>query len=386
MPRERTGSIFKREKTLSSGKTQTTWWARITYTDSINRKRHDLQRRAKNKAHAKDLVEKLLSDYDSSGGRVLVNERKTFDHLAIYYEKNFLKKAEYINGRKVSGLRSLHGLKTRLNVMREYFGSIALRSITYSDLSNFRLDRLRSKTAKGTQRSIASVNRELAMLRRMLNIAVREDWIIVSPFSKGESLITVADEVKRERILTREEESTLLHVCESRNRIYLKSIIIAALDTGCRRGELLKLKWSDVDLENRLIIIRAENSKTLRSRQVAMTNRLFNELANLYEQSPKINEFLVFGVTSVKKSFDTCKRIAGLDDLRFHDLRHTAATRLVSQNIPLPEVARILGHMQVSTTYRYTNLTLDTVRRASAALDSFHSRIECNSNISQMIN
>lgn len=64
---------------------------------------------------------------------------------------------------------------------------------------------------------------------------------------------------------------------------------------------------------------------------------------------------------------------AGLPDIRFHDLRHTAATRLVAAHLPLPEVGHVLGHTQANTTYRYVNANIETTRRAAAILDAFNS-------------
>jgi len=84
-----------------------------------------------------------------------------------------------------------------------------------------------------------------------------------------------------------------------------------------------------------------------------------------------------FGIRDdVKHSSDTVRRAAGLGDLRFHDLRHTAATRLVGLHIPLSEVGRVLGHTQANTTYRYVNANIETARRASAALDAFNAEDE----------
>ncbi|HYX29019.1 MAG TPA: tyrosine-type recombinase/integrase [Pyrinomonadaceae bacterium] len=74
----------------------------------------------------------------------------------------------------------------------------------------------------------------------------------------------------------------------------------------------------------------------------------------------------------MKRSFDAVRRASGIENLRFHDLRHTAATRLVSAHIPLSEVGRVLGHTQANTTYRYVNANAETAKRAAAALDSFN--------------
>ena len=190
----------------------------------------------------------------------------------------------------------------------------------------------------------------------------------------GDPLISIADERKRERIVTREEELRLLTACENRYRKHLRPIVICALDTGMRRGEIFGLKWSDVDFEDRVLTIRAFNTKTMQERQVSLTTRLMIELERIWEESPKNKDFLVFGFTdNVKKSWTSVRTKAGLPDVRFHDLRHTAATRLVAAHLPLPEVGRVLGHTQANTTYRYVNANIETTRRAAALLDAFNS-------------
>lgn len=90
----------------------------------------------------------------------------------------------------------------------------------------------------------------------------------------GDPLISTADERKRERIITRDEELRLLNACDDRWRRHLRPILICALDTGMRRGGILSLQWSDVDFEDRVLTIRAFNTKTMKERQVSMTTRL----------------------------------------------------------------------------------------------------------------
>jgi integrase len=220
----------------------------------------------------------------------------------------------------------------------------------------------------------------------MLNIAMREGWIKQNPFASGESLISLADERKRERILTRDEERRLLDACTVQ-REHLRPILICAIDSGMRRGEIFSLKWRDVDFEHGLISIQAFNTKTMHERQVSMTARLARELETLWEQSPKDERQRVFGiVNNVKRSFTTARNAAGLLDLRLHDLRHTHATRLVGAHIPLSEVGRVLGHTQPSTTYRYVNANVETARRASAALDAFNAENETARQVPEIVN
>ena len=153
--------------------------------------------------------------------------------------------------------------------------------------------------------------------------------------------------------------------------------MVAALDTGMRKGKLLKLRWNQVDLEGRVILVRAFHTKTMTARDVPVASRLSAELQRLWDISPKDPEGLVFGIRdNVRLAFDSARTDAGLSDVRFHDLRHTAATRLVQKGLSLAEVGRILGHSQPTTTYRYVNPDAATLRRAADALDTFHAEAE----------
>ncbi len=368
---QRTGTIFKRKPREKGGKA--TWWARVIYIDPKTAKRHDLQRRADSKAHAGDLRDALIRDVDNTDGQAIKAERMTFADLCNYLEKHYFKAAEYVEGRKVAGVRSLATARGQLNALKAHFGVRRIRAITHGDVRQFRSARLKQKTRSGGQRSIASVNRELSTLGGMFNIAQREGWILRNPFAAGDSLISLADEKKRERILTRAEEGALLSACESASRLHLRGILICALDTGMRQGEIFSLRWRDVDLENGLLNIQAFHTKTMTERQVAMTARLTSVLETIRAGAPDDPKVRVFGINNnVKRSFTAARKDAALQDVRFHDLRHTAATRLVGAHLPLTEVGRILGHTQANTTYRYVNANVETARRAAAALDAFN--------------
>jgi len=363
------------------------YWARVIYVDPDTGKLCDLSRRADTKVAAGDLRDKLKRDINKTAGRSVGNEDKTFADLCDYFEKHYVKAAEYVDGSKVAGVRSLATAKGQLAALREYFGPRHLRSLTYGALRQFRTTRLKQKTRSDSQRSIASVNRELSMLRRMLNVAQAEGWILENPFRAGASLISIADEKKRERILTRGEEQTLLAACDAPQRAHLKPIIICALDTGMRQGEIFSLHWEDVDLHEGVLNIKAFNTKTMQSRQVAMTTRLKNEMERLRESAPDDPQLRVFGIYSnVKTSFTAARKDAGLLDVRFHDLRHSAATRLVGAHIPLSEVGRVLGHTLPSTTYRYVNANTETAKRAATALDGFNNAAAENPTNTELVN
>lgn len=429
MARNKTGSIVER-KVKKGNRTVTHYYARVTFVDGEKRKQK--WRRAESRSDAKGIIKEMLRDLDDHGESLLDAAQMTFNDLADHYEKNYLHAPEYVDGRKVAGLRSHYDLSLRLKVLKAHFGKSKVRAIMYGDIKRFKAERLKTPTKpgfhavviytdkkqnrrqvrqsvrsreqaetildsiverlstrrsisiverrieekRGGQLSIASINRDLALLRRLFNVALSNGWIKRNPFQMGDALITPGDERKRERILTRDEEDRLLAACTGK-RTHLRSIVICALDTGMRRGEILKLLPSDLDFENRLIMVRAFNTKVMRERQLAMTERLAGELLPIIEKLPSGADVPLFGVTcDFKTAFIAARKAAGLDDVRFHDLRHTHATRLVSAHMPLSEVGRALGHTQANTTYRYVNANVETARRVAALLDEFNASRE----------
>lgn len=357
----RTGSVW-----TNRGKP----YARVTYIDEFG-KRRDVRRRALSRTHARQMIKELLREIEEQGESSLDTARLTFAQLAKHYKDRYVTPARYIESRKVAGLRSHAEVKRIVEILENHFGSKRLRSITHGDIVHFKAARVDKqvefKKAPSRQRSIATVNRELTVLKRMLSIALREGWILKHPFKGSDTIISASDETKRTRVLSAEEEERLLDACDER-REKLRAIIICALDTGMRRGEILKLRWRDVDLENRRIHIQALNTKTLSARDVPITNRLLAELNALPHRSPNTR---VFGITdTIKRSWATAKRIAGITDLKFHDLRHTFATRLVQRGLPIAELSRVLGHSNISTTFRYANVDHTTLDRVVALLEA----------------
>jgi integrase len=238
----------------------------------------------------------------------------------------------------------------------------------------------------------------------MLNDAVYNGWLVRSPFLNAKGLVSLADEVKRERVLTFEEENRLLNACSEfitltyersgkkitakakSNREHLRPIIITALDTAMRFGELLKLCWCDVDLNSRTINVVAFNTKTAKARTVGMTQRVYDELTRLWEQSPKDSDGLVFGVKdNVTRSFTSACRDAKIEGFRFHDCRHTAITRMIQAGLSPMEVMKVSGHTQMNTFARYVNPNTQAVTRIADVLSAYQT--QANSNlISESVN
>lgn len=353
-------------------------YARTTYV-GLDGKRHAIWRAGKNKTDAKKNLADALKELENDEGAI-VNAKRTFADLASWYTSRYLVEPEYRDGRIVKGKRSwkTEGYQTR--AMLAHFSGYKLRAITHGELEKYKDLRLATpitftndtgKVTKSRPRTIASVNRELMHMRGMLRKAQKEGWLLRSPFEEHDSLIRMSDERRRERTLSYEEETRLLAACDG-PRAHLRPILVCALSTGMRLGEILKLNWPDVDLDQQEIRILSTNTKTLSQRFVPMTPTLWEELKRLKALAP--DDGSVFGVASnVKRSFRKACEIAGITHggiagLTFHCLRHTAGTRMVKQGMELAEVARVLGHSDVKTTYRYISADSDVMNKARAAL------------------
>ena len=232
------------------------------------------------------------------------------------------------------------------------------------------MHRLDGITKRGTQRNIATVNRELSLMRSMLSFAVQNDYLLRNPFSRVRGVIMTSAETERDRILSFDEEARLLDACTDR-RAHLRPILICAVDTGMRAGEMFTMCWRDIS-DWREIRIPQTNSKTEESRVVGMTPRLRAEVQQLWELSAKDPDGLVFGIgDSVKRAWKTSCRLAGVEDFRLHDCRHTATTRMIASGSPHTEVMKITGHSQLKTFLRYLNITTEAAERVADRLDKY---------------
>jgi len=366
---DRSGYIFQNK--------QGAWYARTTITDSSG-KRRNIKRRAKDKKDAKAILKRILCQLDIEGSKFADTSSLTFNDLADFYQVHYCKTAEYVDGKKVSGLRDVQRAQSVLVRCRAYFGKRRLRDITYRDIRAYYMMRLRQPTHYNNPPSIATMNRELGVLRRIFNIAVREDWLSRNPFSAGEPLISPASERRRERILTLDEEKNLLEVCHHRRDV--RALYICLLDTGARLSEFLKhLHWRSVCFASRTITLEAMTTKTLKARQLRMTERMFQELTEIRKLFPRVKNARVFNHLTVRiarREFKLACEVAGIPygspyGITLHSLRHTAATRLVKGQMPLQVVGRILGHSQPQTTYRYLSADAEATTQAAAILEAF---------------
>jgi integrase len=348
-------------------------YARVTYYNEQGRRR-DVMRLAESRAHAKELAAQMRRELKDHGERIVEADKLKFEELAGYYEEDRVKPAQYHEGRKVAGLRALSVVQLILKTLNAHFGRRFIKTITPTDVEKFKAKRLDTTARRSKEKlTIATVNRELELLRAIFNYARREGWLIRSPFERLRGIISKADERRRDRVLSFDEEKRLLDACDAPRRQHLRPILICALDTAMRRGEIIKLRWRDVDLDAKTITITAMNSKTARERTVGMTTRLSDELARLWEMSPKDQDVSVFGINETfKRAFATAcdSKHANVENFRFHDCRHTAITRWVRAGLPIAEIMRLSGHSTLQAFAIYANSTPETVRRGADALDA----------------
>lgn len=373
--RTRTGQIYQDKKTNN-------WIARVDYKNP-NGKRTAVKRKADNKTHAREVLKELLETLEKGGRKALDAEKLTINDLCDFYQKHYLKPAEVVNGRKVSGLRSHITVKGYIKIFREYLGGKKLKELTYEDVRSFRDRMLKRSTHQSTKISLTTVNRYMAYLRRILTIAERNDWIGKNLFKRGDVLIHSADEVKRSRVLTIEESQRLIDCCVG-TRLHIRPIVIAALDTGCRFNELVTLTFRQINLTEGVISILAENTKTFRAREVGITTRLGREIEKLWQKSDKNLDSIVFGVKEIRWAFNAACKEATLENLRFHDLRRCHATRLDELGFSIATIGKQLGHSgDYKVTLRYISRDKQNIRKVADALDNNQNLANLQNDVAQ---
>lgn len=237
------------------------------------------------------------------------------------------------------------------------FGDQYLFTTTPNQIERYKEYRLENGGVKP-----ATINREIACLSNMFTKAVEWGYASQSP-AKGVRLFK--EPPGRLRYLQPEEMTALLNQCSP----HLRSIVLTALHTGMRLSEILNLRWSSVNLKMQSITV--ENSKNNERRIIPTNPTLYQELKKL--SLHKRSDFVYstqtgLPYTNIRKGFvAACKR-AGIRDFRFHDLRHTFASRLVMSGASLRAVQQLLGHREISMTMRYWHLSRQHLQEAVGML------------------
>jgi len=259
-------------------------------------------------------------------------------------------------------------LTTQLKWWHDRYGKTPLNQFTSALICQARKELLEQPTSRGPQRNPSTVNRYLAALGAAFTAAVREwHWLESSPLRRVGKL---KEGHGRDRYLNPGERNRLLEACRASRNPYLYSVVSIALITGMRQGEILQLRWEDIDLHFRTMKLRKTKNGDMRV--VPITSEVLQILRDLRTQGlseddrvfpPKQNRLRQPDRINVRSAFETACREAGVANFRFHDLRHTAASYLAMSGATQGELMEILGHRSPCMTRRYAHYSQQHLQR-----------------------
>jgi integrase len=368
--------VFKRKN--KGGEEGETWY--VDYYDPTDKR--IIKAIGPKKREAEDYLGKVKAAIRENRFFDIKKESKiTFDELLDAYiekikeqrfYKNYLRYLveEKLKDKNLTDHQEQKSVSKSKPILREYFGKMLLSEINYKTLENFWDKRKKTPTQHEGERSNRTVNIEMEFLRRIFNKAVKWEMLERNPFDVGEDLF-YKDTIKRERVLTEEEVKRLIDACPG----YLKSIVITAIYTGLRKGDILNLRWKDVDLERGLI--RLLEQKTGKTRNIVLNSDMKSLLQNL-----PVKGECVFPnkhrkpFTDIKRSFQTALKDAGIEQRKdrrekivFHTLRHTCINLLTEKGADTTMVKNYVAHASEEMTERYTHLSEEYARRTAEILN-----------------
>ena len=248
--------------------------------------------------------------------------------------------------------------KQQLNWWKEQIGAYLLVDVTPALIAEYRDKLSREETSQERTRAPASVVRYMAALSHAFTIAVREwGWLDSNPMQK----VTKPKEPRgRVRFLDDDERNNLLEACRQSTNPYLYPVVVLALSTGMRQGEIMNLTWNDVDLHQGQIIL--HETKNGERRAVPLAGHALGLLKE-HAKVKRLDTALLFPSPHMNKPIDLrtpwlkALKKAKIDDFRFHDLRHSAASYLAMGGATSGEIADVLGHKTLAMVKRYAHLS-----------------------------
>lgn len=242
----------------------------------------------------------------------------------------------------------------QLNWWKQQLGKYLLADITPARIVECRTALETGQTCRGRQRSPATVVRYLAALSHAFTIAVKEwGWLDDTPMRK---ISKPKEPPGRVRYLTDEERQRLLPICRETKHPYLYTVVILALSTGMRHGEIMNLTWKDVDFQRQKIIL--HDTKNGEKRVVPLLGHALELIFELHDRR-RMDSYLLFPGCNPQKPADlrtrweSALKKASIENFTFHDLRHSAASYLAMGKATPGELAAVLGHKTLAMVKRY---------------------------------
>lgn len=258
---------------------------------------------------------------------------------------------------------------------KDRLGHLLLADLTPVVLAEARDALLAERTPRGNIRNPSTANRYIAAFSRALTIAMKEwGWLDDTPMRK---LSKPPEGKGRNRLLSLEEKDRLLKACQSSPNIHLYPIVSIALLTGMRFGEIVTLRWEDIDYIGKTITL--EKTKNGERRILPLTPAMIKVLA--LSRTTDIATGLVFkphsptnrsGLVDIRNAFVKALKQAEIPDFRFHDLRHAAASYLAMNGATQGELMAILGHKTPTMTRRYAHYSQ---KHVATLLEKMHNNL-----------
>ena len=255
----------------------------------------------------------------------------------------------------------------------KFLGEIAVDDVKPSMVERYREERLKEWSYRGknkTTRKVApaTVNREVSTLKRMFNLAIREDLASKNPCWKVERL---PENNERKRILTQEELDLLLAELPE----HAQDVVLTAYYTGMRAGEIFHLTWDKVNLVEGFIELEWDDTKTRKPRRIYANEAVLAILNRLntvrYLDHNRVFTYQGKPVNSIKSGLKTACDEAGIQDFRFHDLRHTFNTMMRKAGVPKSVIMHLTGHKTSAMFDRYNTVDEEDAKEALEKLDDF---------------
>jgi integrase len=239
----------------------------------------------------------------------------------------------------------------RIDVLRRH--DLAYRTLiglSQQDIASFRDERLQSVAP-------STAVRELAILSHVLEVAIR-DWGLALAKNVVKLVRRPVIRNERSRRLTGNEEQRLLDACDAGKTPFLRTLLIVAVETGMRRGELLGLRWSDFSHNRRVLSLAL--TKNGSGRDVPLSQRAFDALIQ-WKGHPDVDQATIFPMRAgaLEQAWRRLLTRYGVTALRFHDLRHEGVSRLFERGLNVIEVSAVSGHRELKMLKRYTHLSAD---------------------------
>jgi len=238
-----------------------------------------------------------------------------------------------------------------------------LGDLKLARLSRAPLVEVRDELAEG--KSPATVNRYLALISHACTMAEKEwEWMDSNPLRK---ISRMQESQGRVRYLSDDERKRLLAATTQSPHPHLHAIVLLALTSGARKGEILGLQWKDVDLTKRTAVL--QDTKNRDRRTLTLVPQVIVELKKI-KKVRRIDTDLIFTHPTTgtpnpfyfEKAWRQARAMAELEDFRFHDLRHTCASNLAMNGATTAEIAAVLGHKTLAMVKRYSHLSDEHVR------------------------